>query len=302
MGFTINGQDKAEQTRKPKISLKDEIKQHILAQKAEVRKINKKVLISGENATAKSSLALALAKNQLKDDEVVVYVDIDNSGEEIIMTFYLEDYLNNKIFLEKPDERKETEEGVTVKDEEGVVRRTGQTAEAIKDIILENSLNVGAVVVDGVSFLLEYCEAAMRLDKNLDVDSGVQMNNWKIRNKKFREFSSAYMALSTNVIFISHEDFIAEKQERPLSSVKQRFIDECSTRITLEKERSTTNENVVNYIATIRKNRSDLLLENKKFTFMSKNDKDDIIDFNAQELSDAVFPTLTDTKGKKGKK
>ena len=32
-----------------------------------------------------------------------------------------------------------TEEGVTVKDEEGVVRRTGQTAEAIKDIILENS-------------------------------------------------------------------------------------------------------------------------------------------------------------------
>lgn len=302
MGFTINGQDKGEKTRQPKISLKEEIKQQILEQKQQIRQINKKVLISGENGTAKSSLSLALATNKMNDEEVVIYIDIDNSGEEIINTFYKDEYLNNKILLYKPDVVKETIEGVTVKDEEGVVRAVGQAAEAIKDIINEGILSVKAVIVDGVSFLLEFCEAVMRLDKNLDVDAGVQMNAWKVRNKAFRDFSSPFMALPTNVIFISHEDFIAEKQDRQLSSVKQRFIDECSMRITLEKEPSSVNDNVTDYVATVRKNRSDLTVENKKFIFMSVNHKEDTVQSDPEKLSAVVFPSPAKKQGKKGKK
>lgn len=290
MGFKNVDKDVGESTRKTKISLKDEIFNEIFNEQQETvkKQINKKILISGENGTAKSSLALALLTQDLKDDEVIIYVDIDNSGLEIIQEFYFDFYEKRQIRVYRPDKVHQID-GVTVKDEEKIVGAVGSAAEAVKDAI-EAGFNIKAIIVDGISFLLEFCESIMRINKNKAADEGIPMGAWKIRNKAFRDFSSPYMSLPVPVIFVSHEDFIQEMQEKLLSSVKQRFIDECSMRITLEK-RDGNNPDVTNYFATIKKNRSDVTKENQEYQFMSINHKTEKIVTNYNKLLDVIFPT-----------
>lgn len=133
----------------------------------------------------------------------------------------------------------------------------------------------------------------MRIDKDKAADEGISMAAWKIRNKAFRDFSSPYMALPVPVIFVSHEDFIREislEEGKSFASVKQRFIDECSMRMTLEK-RDNDNPDVTDYFAIIRKNRTDVTKENQEFKFMSINRKTEKIDFNADDLVNVIFPT-----------
>ena len=180
--------DKGEKTRKSK-PLKDIIKQELANAKEQKKndKVNKKILLSGENGTAKTSLALSLLTADLEDDETIVYVNIDNSGEEIIHKFYEDLYQAGQILPYNPIKFTENDKGATIKDEEAVVNNVTSTAEAIREL-MDEGWNIKGVVVDGVSFLLEFAESKMRLDKNLAVDQGANINVWKIRNKFFREF------------------------------------------------------------------------------------------------------------------
>ncbi len=187
-GFNVNGNNIGESTRKPKKPLKDEIFEELFNDEKEkkMKQINKKILISGENGTAKSSLSMALATQDLKDDEIIIYVDIDNSGFEIVQEFYFDYYQNHQIRIYNPDKVHEVN-GITVKDEEEVVGAAGSAAQSIKDAI-EAGYKIKAVIVDGISFLLEYCESIMRINKEKAADEGIPMGAWKIRNKAFRDF------------------------------------------------------------------------------------------------------------------
>ena len=290
-----------EKTRKPKESMKDEIFGQIFdAKKQNINdKINKKILLSGENGTGKTSLALYLLTYDLKDDEIIVYISVDNSGEEIIQSFYLDEYQSGNIRIYNPDAFTENEKGATVKDEETIVNNVTSAAEAVRQA-LEQDIHVKGVILDGVSFLLEYAEARMRLEKNLDADQGAQLSVWKIRNKFFRECTSAFMSLDTPVIYVTHSDFIPElvEQGKDLSSVKQRLIDECSMRLTIEKIPSVEDVNVEDYVATIRKDRSNIFSVGKKQVFMSANNKEETIDLQYDKVYDLIFPKAN-AKGNK---
>ena len=119
------------------------------------------------------------------------------------------------------------------------------------------------------------------------------MNEWKIRAQFFREFTSAYMALDIPVIFISHEDFMPERTEpdKELSAVKRRLLDECGVRIILSKRQSADNNHVEDYIAEIKKNRSDIFTVNKTVVFMSANNEADVAETHYDELRNLIFPT-----------
>lgn len=373
-GFVINGEDQAKKTKQPRKNVEEDLDfnnflgpQTIFKTAKELKALasDKKVLISGQNATGKTSLALSLAANDLKDNEIIFYVDIDNSGHEIIKKHFYKNYHQIKYF--RPYVTKNMADGTIIRDEEGIVDKTRQFAQVIRQhmgsgllvckdcgaqinnidydeeyntellsIIDANKkyqkaqktdenvvipdvvppvvvykkgkkvcpycgkahieeLHIKAVILDGVSFLLEFCESAMRLDKNLAADSGVQMGMWKVRNKIFRECIDAYMSLDTTILFLSHEDFIPELQEN-FASVKQRLIDEVSMRIVLHQTSNQVNENVVDYIAIIRKNRSDLTLQNNKYNFMSVNEKTKEIDTNYDELGIAIFSLDTNQR------
>jgi 5S rRNA maturation endonuclease (ribonuclease M5) len=259
-------------------------------------KINKKILLSGENGTAKTSLSLSLLTRDLKDDEIIIYIDIDNSGKEIIQIFYEEYYQRDQIKIYNPNEFKTNQKGASVKDEEAVVNNVTSAAQTVR-MALDQGINIKGVIVDGVSFLLEFAESKMRLERNLDADSGAQLAIWKIRNKFFREFSSAYMDLDVPVVFISHADFIPElAQDDKFASVKQRLIDECSMRITLTRE---TEGSIDNYVATIQKDRGDIFLVNKRHVFMRVNNVEDTIETQYDELFDLIFPTINKQENNK---
>lgn len=371
MAFVINGEDKTQQTRQPKKSIQEDLdfdamflgpQQIILEDEIN---INKKVLISGENGTGKTSLALSLVTNDLKENDIVFHIDIDNSGHEIIKNHFRQYQHQIKYF--RPYVTKNMADGKIVRDEEGIVKKTQQFAQLIRkhmadgmlvckdcgaqlnnteyneeynaellaiidankeyqkakksnenmimpDIIPPivvykkgkkvcpycgkahiEELHVKAVIIDGISFLLEFCESAMRLDKNLAADSGVQMGMWKIRNKLFRDCIDAFMSLDTTILFLSHDDFIPELQEK-FASVKQRVIEEVSMRLVLMQKTSETNEKVLDYIAVIRKNRSDVTTQNDQHIFMSLNEQTKAIDTNYTELSNAIFSLETNNK------
>lgn len=285
---------KAEETRNAQVSLEDEIYDIIFQsnKQAEADNIAQKIVLSGENGLGKTSLALSLFVDNLKDDEVIVYVGIDNSGTEIINKFFKEQLQSGQILPFNPDARKLNDRGVSVKDEERVLEKVTTTSAAIKKA-LDNGIKVKGVIVDGISFLLEYAESKMRMEKNLSADQGTQMNAWKIRAQFFREFTSAYMALDIPVIFISHEDFMPERTEpgKELSAVKRRLLDECGVRIILSKRQSADNNHVEDYIAEIKKNRSDIFTVNKTVVFMSANNEADVAETHYDELRNLIFPT-----------
>ena len=100
------------------------------------------------------------------------------------------------------------------------------------------------------------------------------------------------MALDVPVIFVSHEDFMPERTEpgKDLSSVKRRLIDECGVRIILNKKNNPDNNHVEDYMAEIKKNRSDIFTVGKTVIFMSANNSKNIAETNYKELKDLIFP------------
>ena len=294
--------EKAEKTRQPQESLADEIYKDIFESNKQVQndKVAQKIVLSGQEGLGKTSLALSLLVADLAEDEKIVYVGIDNSGSEIINNFFTKEFHAGQILPFNPDARKFNDRGVLVRDEERVLEKVTTTSSVIKKAI-DNGINVKGVIVDGISFLLEYAEAKMRMERNLDADSGTQLNLWKIRAKFFREFTSAYMALDIPVFFVSHEDFAEEYTEpgKELSSVKKRLIDECGVRILLGKRTNPENAHVEDYYAEIKKNRSDGLIVGKKTIFMSLNHEKGIAETNYTELKNLIFPQIDEVDGEK---
>ena len=284
---------KAENTRKTSESLKDEAYRIMFESDEQTKtdKIYKKILMSGDNGTGKTSLALFLMTYNLADDECVIYIDVDRSGAEIIQKFFNEKEINHQIRSFKPVATVERD-GAIVTDGEGMVNLVTSTSAAIQQAI-DNGIKVKGVIIDGISFLLEFAEDKMRLDKGLDVDSGTQLNAWKIRSKFFREFTSAYMALDLPVIFISHEDFIPEGAEK-FASVKKRLISECSMRITVTKENSLENPHIANYNMIVNKNRSDIFAVGRSVTFMTVNNETEKIENNYEDAYKLIFPPNSD--------
>ena len=254
--------------------------------------IQKKMILSGKNGVGKSSLALGMLVSDLKEDERICIIDVDGSATEIAETLYTDEFYNDQIIIYKPEAKKITKEGAEVIDEEKTVLGITTIASEIKNAI-DEGIKIKGVIVDGVSNILRYCEDKMRLDKNMKADSGApSLNVWKIRNQFFRQFSSAYMILPTFVIFITHEDFAEEfipKDKLPLSGVKRNLIDDCSLRVVLQKEVDASNESVVNYTATIRKNRSNIFTVGQSVNFMVVNYKESLVENNYEELAKLIL-------------
>ena len=295
-------QEKAEKTRNPQESLADEIYKDIFESNKQVKndKVAQKIVLSGREGLGKTSLALSMLLSDIKEDEKVVYVGIDNSGSEIINNFFEKELHAGQVLPFNPDARKYNDRGVLIRDEERVLEKVTTTSSVIKKA-MDNGINVKGVIVDGISFLLEYAEAKMRMERNLDADSGTQLNLWKIRAKFFREFTSAYMALDIPVIFVSHEDFAPEYVEpgKELSSVKKRLIEECGVRILLNKKVNPENNHVEDYIAEIKKNRSNGRIVGKTSTFMSMNIEKGIIETDYKEITDLIFPQIDEVESEK---
>ena len=100
------------------------------------------------------------------------------------------------------------------------------------------------------------------------------------------------MALDIPVIFISHEDFMPERVEagKELSSVKKRLLDECGVRVILSKKANSDNNYVTDYIAEVKKNRSDIFAVGKTVTFMTANNEKNVAETHFEDVKQLIFP------------
>ena len=290
---------KAEKTRDAKTSLADDIYKVMFESKKQVQddKVAQKIVLSAENGLGKTSLALTMFTEDMADDEVVIYIGIDNSGNEIINKFFTKEYHAGQIISFNPDATTINERGASVKDEERVLENVTSTAAAVKKA-LKNGIKVRGVIVDGVSFLLEFAESKMRMEKNIAPDGGTPTHVWKIRAKYFRAFTSAYMALDIPVIFVTHQDFLPEltDPDKTFPAVKERLIDECGVRIVLSKKQSADNNHVEDYIAEVKKNRSDIFSVNKPVVFMSVNNENNTVETHYDKVKELIFPSTKEVE------
>lgn len=92
---------KAESTRKTSESLKDEAYRIMFESDEQTKtdKIYKKILMSGDNGTGKTSLALFLMTYNLADDECVIYIDVDRSVQKLFKSFLMKKKLITKYVL-----------------------------------------------------------------------------------------------------------------------------------------------------------------------------------------------------------
>lgn len=293
MGFTNTDlKTVPDKTRQPKQDLADENYKLMFGGTSwkSIRQVNEKILIAGENSTGKTSLALNLALHDIKDDEIVMYVEIDNSGAQLIKTYYLDYVENEQLRPMNAVATKVDESGKTILLEEKTVNNAASFA-TVAQMALDNGFKIKTIIIDGLSFLLKYCEAVMRIDKRKAVDDGIPMGAWKVRNDKFTKFYSPFMLLPTSVIFLAHEDFVREMAEDgKFANVKQLFIDECSIRIITER-RANANPDVEDYVAIIKKHRADVTKTNKEYKFFSVNNKSSKTDTNIDELANVIFLT-----------
>jgi hypothetical protein len=253
--------------------LKDEIKE-IFEQSNVVMnpKTPKNVLCLGADSTGKTGSVISMLLQDMSEDEKIIVIDIDNSALEIIKEFNFDSYQKDMIKHYNPYATMVNAKGVSVIDHQGLVDNLRSAAQAISELS-DEGMKIRAIIIDGISFLLESCENLMREEKNIAPDSGANTQFWKIRAKNFRECTEVFLQLPIDCFFIGHDDFIRQPDDEKFASVKQRLHSSCSHRLIYSKEQDEKNPHVINFIAMMDKDRSNILNIKKKVVFATVNNK-----------------------------
>tara|TARA_R110000824_G_scaffold196246_1_gene379374 strand:+ start:4923 stop:5879 length:957 start_codon:yes stop_codon:yes gene_type:complete len=156
----------------------------------------------GKENTLKTGLAVARCRANIGADKTIVVIDIDNSAGATIAHNYADDK-NIQIIpiYDELDESLFLENGST--NWTALVDKVGWFAKCIA-----TDENVGAVILDGCSTLLKWCEFAMndvlmnRSRNPVNVDDGDRFNQaeWRTRNKLFKQTLTRYHLLPFDIV------------------------------------------------------------------------------------------------------
>lgn len=228
-------------------------------------------LLYGKDGTCKSGIVLDYIKQcNLKPDEKIIVIDLDGGCEPIALTHHTEAYIKTKqLIIKNPI----TE---TFDKDMNVVVDYRQTMNNIKRIFKYLKTNVQkqkvrAVVLDGLSTLLKYCEYQTRSDKHIAADGGMQLRYWINRQRFFMTIMEIAKSLPCDRFFIAHEDFNADEDDKEKSSVVR-----ATNRMMFQKIACTTKKTKdgKQFIATIDKSKTNTDSEGKSFIILDvPNDK-----------------------------
>lgn len=228
------------------------------------------MLLYGKDGTGKSAIPLAYLK-LLKPEEKMVVIDLDGGNIPIIQNYYPDQ--TDRIFHLQPIVLNNTDIDYIA------------TFEKIRNVIywVKNNYeqeNIKAIVFDGLSTALSYAEQQMRIEKHLQVDGGVNMAFWKIRNKYFIEMLEQIKSIPIARFYIAHEDFIISNDEKS-SAVKDKTNQMMFQKILCEKQ---NNFESTDFLATVHKSKFDVRQEGKKLQFISVQKKTGDFDFSGEEV------------------
>ena len=282
--------EEAEKTRTPKKSLKDEMKDRLFNNPIILPdSVPSFIMFIGGDGTGKSGLALAtLTKEAVKAGKKLVVVDADGGTLPLILEHHRKAVASGNIIYYDPIQWKEDEEtGRPVRDYDATIDQINAIAIATKEEHEENK-NIQGVILDGGSVLLKETESIMRLEKELDVDSGVTYSFWKLRSRLFLEMLSLYKNLPFDSIVTFHTDFLLDSGgEKSPSAVKINTHALMFQKVFLERiDRGDTIE----FIATIEKNKFDIIKEGKRIVFGTVDKKTEKYKWEPEKVLSELRP------------
>ena len=175
--------------------------------------VNLCALFVGDNGVGKSGAATTYLKF-LKEDECLVYVDLDAGDMDNLVQYWKEEVANGKLRYFYPIVwEQDTEDGkhARVNYDKSIERMRliamwllEEDAEGIPNY---KKHNVKAVILDGISKLKSYAEYQMKNETNMDRTGDPKRKYWRIRNVDFLETLELYKVIPIDTIFVGREDF-----------------------------------------------------------------------------------------------
>ncbi len=165
-----------------------------------------RMALVGKENTAKTGLAVSIARQHIGAEKGIVIFDVDNSAVQTVAANYADD--ENITIIPLYDELDDTIFNAD--------NSTNYTALVDKMTYFINIVaqkcrdgEVGAVIMDGMSSFLKWCEFAMtdvllnRSNNPVNVDDGDKFNQaeWRIRNKLFKDVVNRAHQLPVDAVF-----------------------------------------------------------------------------------------------------
>ena len=172
-------------------------------QKARQNRTPVRMALVGKENTCKTGLALDLANT----DKIITIFDIDNSALETVSHLYPKAKNINVVSLyDETDESIFNEDNTT--NWVSLVEKVGWFVNLLSEDIQENPDAHGAVIFDGGSTFMKWCEFAMTgtlLKRGVIKEEGDSFNQkeWRTRNQLFRDIINRVHGLSIDKVFFT---------------------------------------------------------------------------------------------------
>lgn len=164
---------------------------------------HKIMLIYGQDGTAKTGILMhylhALKKRTL-------YLDIDGNASALWRKFHKD---APYIKVKNPLTTKVTADKDGMPDVVVDYLTTFKKIKLALKVAADNPDKYDAIVLDGLSTLLNYAAEQMKIEKNIQADGQVQMKYWMRRNARFLDILEQTRSIDkADKFFIGHDDFI----------------------------------------------------------------------------------------------
>jgi hypothetical protein len=167
-----------------------------------------RMALVGKENTAKTGLAIDIARAHVGADKQIVILDVDNSAVQTVAHAYGSDPRIRVVPLfDEMDESIFHADNTT--NWTALVDKMGFFVKVIAEQAAEG--DIGAVIIDGGSTFLKWCESAMtdvlmnRSKNPVNVADGDKFNQaeWRIRNQLFRDVMSRAHQLPVDAVFFT---------------------------------------------------------------------------------------------------
>ena len=213
--------------------------------------------IYGYDGTGKSGIAVDCRTPEEKKAGMKVFVfDLDGGCSPLKLLYHNND---PNIIIKNPLKRDELKNV----DYEATFSRLKGAMDYIEKNI--QTLNVKAVVFDGVDKFLKICEYSMREELSIDAAAGIEYRYWKNRNKKYNDVIEQIKLIDVDRYFITHLKKDQQTNvERP--DWQEKTADMLFQKVKCYKEtRVEDGHNIVLLKGVVEKCKTNLAFEGKEF-------------------------------------
>lgn len=233
------------------------------------------MLVLGGDGTGKSGIVVDYCSNLPR---TTLIIDLDGGNMPLIKSYHKD---NKNLKVINPLQTKESIDGTEID-----YKKTMAFIKALVRYTKSNYTEFSAIVLDGLSTLLRHAEYQMRIDKNINLDGGVNQKYWLNRNKNFIEILELIKSIDDSVhkFYIGHEDFIVDVNDPKTAAVKLKTNQLIHQRVECSRRKDMGN---VEFVANITKSKYQSNKEGKEVKFCIVSDGK--VKWNTKDIFDGLY-------------